>query len=120
MKVVIALLLFAAVAIAKPADMYTTKYDNIDIDEILNNERLYKKYIDCVMDKGTCTPDGKELRKNIPDAIATDCAKCSEHQKTGTDKVLNYMLKNKKADYDELEKKFDPKGEYRKRHNIKA
>ncbi|CAH1395237.1 unnamed protein product [Nezara viridula] len=118
MKVLVALLLFAAVAVARPGDMYTTKYDNIDIDEILNNDRLYKKYIDCVMDRGDCTPDGKELRKNMPEAILTDCMKCSEHQKIGTDKTLKFMLKNKKADFDEVEKKYDPTGSYRKRHKI--
>lgn len=43
-------------------EKYTTKYDNIDMDEVLNNQRLFKKYLDCIMDRGRCTPDGRELK----------------------------------------------------------
>lgn len=46
-------------------DKYTTKYDNIDIDEILKSDRLLKNYIDCVMDRGKCTPDGTELKSKL-------------------------------------------------------
>lgn len=59
--VVLVFLCVVAFAVAG-SDKYTTKYDNIDIDEILNNERLLKNYFDCIMDKGRCTPDGQELR----------------------------------------------------------
>ena len=53
-----------ALAWAAPGTQYTTKYDNVNLDEILNNERLYKKYFDCLANKGKCTPDGKELKGN--------------------------------------------------------
>lgn len=65
MKVVLALLFCAVVVAARPGapkGSYTTKYDNIDLEEILSNERLYKKYFDCLTNKGKCTPDGKELK----------------------------------------------------------
>ncbi|KAG6805105.1 hypothetical protein H0H92_000690, partial [Tricholoma furcatifolium] len=116
MKLVLALLLLAALAAAKPADKYTTQYDNIDIDEVLNNDRLYKKYFECLMGRGKCTPDGKELKDNLADAAKTDCSKCSEKQKGISEKVLKFMLANKKKDYDELEKIYDPQGSYRKKH----
>lgn len=60
MKTTLALLFLMGVASA--ASTYTTKYDNIDLDEILNNQRLYKKYFECLTNKGRCTPDGKELK----------------------------------------------------------
>lgn len=41
---------------------YTTKYDGIDLDEILTSERLLTGYIKCLLDEGPCTPDGKELK----------------------------------------------------------
>lgn len=41
---------------------YTTKYDNIDLDEIIHNDRLLKNYVDCLLEKGRCTPDGLELK----------------------------------------------------------
>ncbi|CAH1395227.1 unnamed protein product [Nezara viridula] len=119
MRLILACLLFVGLVFAKP-DGYTTKYDNIDLDEILSNERLYKKYFDCLANKGPCTPDGKELKDVIPDALKTGCKKCNEKQKKGAEKVFRYILKNKRADYDVLEKIYDPEGIYRKKYEAEA
>ncbi|KAJ8872136.1 hypothetical protein PR048_025738 [Dryococelus australis] len=32
-------------------DKYTTQYDNVDIDAILNNERILKNYVNYLLDK---------------------------------------------------------------------
>lgn len=56
---VLALVLFAE------ADKYTTKYDNVDIDEILTNDRLLSGYTNCLLKEGKeakCSPDGTELK----------------------------------------------------------
>ena len=56
---VLALVLFAEAA------KYTTKYDNIDLDEILSNDRLLNNYVDCLLKDGKeakCSPDGAELK----------------------------------------------------------
>lgn len=50
------------VACVLAADKYTTKYDNINLDTILQSDRLLRNYINCLLDKGSCTPDGKELK----------------------------------------------------------
>lgn len=60
----VCLLAFVAVAYvyARPEE-YTHKYDNIDVDQILNNERLLKRYIDCMLDKSPrCPPEAVELK----------------------------------------------------------
>lgn len=36
--------------------------DNINIDDILNNDRLLKNYVNCVLEKGRCTPEGDKLK----------------------------------------------------------
>nr|ACZ58026.1 chemosensory protein 8 [Adelphocoris lineolatus] len=110
------MLLMGVLACAWAADKYTDKYDNIDIDEILNNERLYKKYFDCILGNGKCTPDGTELKETIPDALKTACAKCNDKQKAGVEKVLRHLLTKKAEDYKILEAKFDPEGVYRKKY----
>ncbi|XP_014258330.1 ejaculatory bulb-specific protein 3-like [Cimex lectularius] len=115
MKTFIAIALFVGLVAA-----YTTKYDNVDLDEILGNQRLYKKYFDCLVNKGKCTPDGKELKDAIPDALATACSKCNEKQKAGSEKVIRHMMKNHPADYDALEKLYDPSGTYRKKYQAEA
>ncbi|KAJ8928814.1 hypothetical protein NQ314_018580 [Rhamnusium bicolor] len=95
---------------------YTTKYDNIDLDQIIKSDRLMKNYIDCVLDRGNCTPDGTELKKNLPDGLQTDCSKCSEAQKAGTKKILKHLVKNKRQWFDELAAKYDPENSYRTRN----
>lgn len=70
---------------------YDKKYDNIDIDEILNSERLLSNYIKCLLEEGPCTEDGRELKDTLPDAIETDCSKCTEKQKCGSEKIMHFM-----------------------------
>ena len=59
--VLVALSLAEAARISRD-DKYTTKYDNINLDEILASERLVDNYLKCIMEQGKCTPDGAELR----------------------------------------------------------
>lgn len=56
----------------------------------------------------------------LPDALETECKKCSEKQKKGADKVLDFLIQNKPATYKELEAKYDSKGVYRKRYENEA
>ncbi|XP_049537857.1 ejaculatory bulb-specific protein 3-like [Anopheles darlingi] len=107
--VVVALALIATVA---AQEKYTTKYDGVDLDEILKSDRLFNNYYKCLMDIGRCTPDGNELKRILPDALKTDCAKCSEKQKSGTDKVINYLIDNRKSQWEALQKKYDPENVY--------
>lgn len=41
---------------------YTSKFDNVDVDGILQNERLLKNYMNCLLDKGKCSNDAAELK----------------------------------------------------------
>lgn len=56
------ILLATLVAGVLAADKYTTKYDNVDLDSLLNNERLLSRAFGCLMDEGGCTPDIAELK----------------------------------------------------------
>uniref|UniRef100_T1H8I5 Uncharacterized protein n=1 Tax=Rhodnius prolixus TaxID=13249 RepID=T1H8I5_RHOPR len=100
-------------------EVYTSKYDNIDVDKILTNDRILSQYIKCLMDEGNCTNDGKEL-KTLPDALATGCNKCSEKQKSQTEKVLRHLIKNRSRDWARLKGKYDPTGEYSKKYETKV
>jgi hypothetical protein len=69
MKQFVALLFVLATALALAAaarvrrdEKYTTKYDNINVDEILESDRLLENYFKCLMGKGKCTPEGNELK----------------------------------------------------------
>uniref|UniRef100_A0AAG5DF37 Chemosensory protein 3 n=1 Tax=Anopheles atroparvus TaxID=41427 RepID=A0AAG5DF37_ANOAO len=98
------------------ADTYVTKYDNVNLEEIFNSERLMNNYMNCLKKVGPCTPDGKELKTNLPDALMSDCAKCSEKQRIGSDKVIKFIIANRPDDFATLEQLYDPTGEYRRKY----
>lgn len=64
-SVILALALSVAAYGAPEGEKYTTKYDNVDLKEILKNDRLFNSYYKCVMGKGTCSPDGQLLRGKV-------------------------------------------------------
>ncbi|XP_016928731.1 ejaculatory bulb-specific protein 3 [Drosophila suzukii] len=119
MKMIIALFVLGLVLVAAE-DKYTTKYDNIDVDEILKSDRLFGNYFKCLVDTGKCTPEGRELKKSLPDALKTECSKCSEKQRQNTDKVIRYIIDNKPEEWKQLQAKFDPEDIYIKRYRATA
>lgn len=117
--VLIAIIVTLAVVAARP-ETYTSRFDNVDIDRILNTKRLFDSYFKCLMDQGKCTPDGKELKKLLPDALRTNCEKCTEKQRDGTDRVLRFIVKNKPAEWDLLKAKYDPENQYIQKYRESA
>lgn len=39
---------------------YDEKYDKIDPDKIINDDALFSAYIDCMLDRGSCTVEYSE------------------------------------------------------------
>ncbi|RZC42384.1 chemosensory protein [Asbolus verrucosus] len=109
MKVSILLLICANLVLC---DQYTTKYDNMDIDEILSSERLLKNYFNCIMDRGPCVPEGAELKRVLPDALQTGCEKCSDKQKQACKRIVRFLMDDKPQMWKELTAKYDPEGIY--------
>ncbi|KAJ1530356.1 hypothetical protein ONE63_005268 [Megalurothrips usitatus] len=97
---------------------YTTKYDNIDVKMILHNDRLLKNYIDCLMDRKSCSREGQLLKEIIPDALQTECSRCSEKQKQIAGEIMSYLLQYKKAYWEELLCKYDPEGKFREQYEV--
>uniref|UniRef100_A0A1B6LJK7 Chemosensory protein 2 n=1 Tax=Graphocephala atropunctata TaxID=36148 RepID=A0A1B6LJK7_9HEMI len=99
-------------------DRYTTRFDNVDVEAVLRNERILRRYVDCALDKGPCTAEGRELKKRIPDALENDCAKCSELQRRQARHVLEFLVRHKRRYWDLLARKYDPDGAFRKKHGL--
>nr|XP_022911067.1 ejaculatory bulb-specific protein 3-like [Onthophagus taurus] len=114
----IAFCLTAVVAVA--VEKYTTRYDGVNLDDILKNKRLLKGYTNCLLDKGPCSPDGTELKTDLPDALQNDCAKCTDVQKAGAKKIINFLIDNESKIWNDLEAKYDPQGVYVKQYRNKA
>ncbi|CAH0713324.1 unnamed protein product, partial [Brenthis ino] len=64
-KSIVLLCCFMASVLAVPVEKYTDKYDNLNIQEIIENKRLLEAYANCFLDKGKCTPEGKEMKCTV-------------------------------------------------------
>nr|ALV87595.1 chemosensory protein 2 [Drosicha corpulenta] len=119
MKTVIFICLVSMVAIAAAEDKYTSRFDNFDVDKVLNNERILTNYIKCLMEEGSCTNEGRELKKTLPDALSSECSKCNDKQKQVSQKVIRFLQDKRPHDWERLTKKYDATGVYRKKLQAK-
>lgn len=44
-------------------NFYSKRYDSIDVDTIFRSSRLLNNYVDCLLDKKPCPPEGKDLKR---------------------------------------------------------
>ncbi|CAH2089572.1 unnamed protein product [Euphydryas editha] len=112
MNTILCLFALFAITFARPGDIYTDKYDNIDLDEILSNRRLLIPYIKCILDEGRCSPEGKELKSHIQEALENYCGKCTDAQKKGTRVVISHFINNEPDFWNQLTTKYDPQKKY--------
>ncbi|KAJ8960207.1 hypothetical protein NQ318_003931 [Aromia moschata] len=110
MKLVSALLLCALAGSALADDKYTNKYDNVDVDKILANDRVLTNYIKCLMEEGPCTSEGRELKKTLPDALSTGCTKCNPKQKETAEKVIKHLSTKRASDWEKIDEEVRPQG----------
>ncbi|KAJ8717275.1 hypothetical protein PYW08_005674 [Mythimna loreyi] len=113
---VLCLFALVALAVARPDGKYTDRYDNFNVGQIIGNRRLLVPYIKCVLDQGKCTPEGKELKSHIREALEQDCAKCTKPQRDGTRLVLGHLINHEVDYWNELKAKYDPKNLYASKH----
>lgn len=87
----VALCAFVAVTLADEELVYSDKYDYVDVDAILSNERIRNQYYYCFLDVEPCfTPDAKFFKDKFPEAIVTQCRKCTSKQKESFEKIVLY------------------------------
>nr|WIW78352.1 chemosensory protein 19 [Heliconius charithonia] len=113
MKTILILAATLAVALAYPADTYNPLYDNFNAQELIENVRLLRNYGKCFLYQGPCTAEGFDFRKAIPDALKTNCGRCSLKQRQLIRDVVRGFQTKLPDIWDELTEKEDPKGEYK-------
>nr|QGH51245.1 putative chemosensory protein 2 [Conopomorpha sinensis]WGJ79143.1 chemosensory protein 4 [Conopomorpha sinensis] len=116
MKFVFACMVLVAVAHARPEQKYTDRYDNVDVPQILSNQRLLVPYLKCVLEQGRCSPDGKELRSHIREALENNCGKCTDKQRESTRLVIGHLINKEPAYWNQLVNKYDPSRKYVNRY----
>lgn len=55
-------LLLGIVCTMVMAQKYPAKYDQVNIDNVLSNDRVLTNYIKCLLGNGACTREGRELK----------------------------------------------------------
>lgn len=61
-SVIVVIVAFATFVYASPQSGYSTKFDSIDLEAVISNDRLFDNYIECLLEKGKCTAEGEELK----------------------------------------------------------
>ncbi|KAJ8670411.1 hypothetical protein QAD02_001670 [Eretmocerus hayati] len=81
--------------------VYSDKYDNINVDDILKNERKRENYYNCFIGKAPCiTPDARFFKERFPEAMVTKCVKCTQKQSQNFEKIIDYYIKNEPAKWE--------------------
>ncbi|KAG8041730.1 hypothetical protein G9C98_007034 [Cotesia typhae] len=102
LKVFILVILCAGIGFAEEK-LYSDKYDHIDVDAILRNPRQRNGYYNCFAEMGPCvTADAKFFRDHFPEAIVTNCKKCTPKQLENFDKLTDWYTTHELNKYNAL------------------
>nr|QRF70947.1 chemosensory protein [Semiothisa cinerearia] len=112
MKLLILLVLVAVAAAAPNDNHYDPKYDNFNIQELLDNRRLLCAYAKCFTGEGKCTAEGHDFKKWIPEGSKNGCAKCTEKQKKLVAKFISGIQVHCAEEWEKLNKQGDPEGKH--------
>nr|AZB49397.1 chemosensory protein 5 [Heortia vitessoides] len=99
------------------ADFYSSKYDDFDVQPLLENDRILLSYTKCFLDEGPCTPDAKDFKKIIPEALETSCGKCSPKQRVLIKSVIRAVMERQPKSWNELVDRYDEDRKYRESFN---
>ncbi|CAK1552541.1 unnamed protein product [Leptosia nina] len=95
------------------ADFYDPRYDDFDIEPLLQNDRILQGYTKCFLEEGPCTPEAKDFKKAIPEALESSCGKCSPKQKQLIKKVIKAVMNSHPDVWEQLVSKYDKDKKYR-------
>ncbi|XP_053614222.1 allergen Tha p 1-like [Plodia interpunctella] len=116
MHVLILLLALPISFVLAQDETYNTRYDSLKLQEVLQNRRLTMSYVKCILDKGRCTAEGRELKSHISEALQNGCAKCTGAQFKGAKQVIKHLINHEPKSWKELVKKYDPERVYMQKY----
>ncbi|XP_072942512.1 uncharacterized protein [Epargyreus clarus] len=91
---------------------YDSRYDYLDVDALFNSKRLVKNYVDCLINNHRCTPEGKALKRLLPEALRTKCIRCTERQKKTAVKIIKRLKYEYPEEWAKLSSRWDPTGDF--------
>ncbi|XP_013173433.1 PREDICTED: ejaculatory bulb-specific protein 3-like [Papilio xuthus] len=93
-------------------DFNNPRYYDFDVGPLLENDRILISYTKCFLDKGPCTPDAKEFKRDIPEVLRTSCGKCTDKQKEIIRQVIGAVMIRHPKSWMQLLDKYDPEKKY--------
>lgn len=60
-------ILFFAAFLLIAVNAQNSRLENFDIESLLKNDRILNNYLKCILDKGPCTKEGRELKITLPE-----------------------------------------------------
>lgn len=108
----VAAALLACAAQAQRHARYDSRYDYLDVDAILDSRRLVRNYVECLVNMKPCSPEGKALKRILPEALRTKCARCTERQRQSAVKVIKRLKSDYPNEWSRLAGRWDPNGDF--------
>ncbi|KPJ09665.1 Putative odorant-binding protein A10 [Papilio machaon] len=112
MQLIVLVFLVFPLFISAEDKYYDRRYDYYDLDNLFQNPRLLRKYMNCFLDKGPCTPVGRVFKQLLPEVVMSACAKCSPSQRRLARNTFEAFDKYLADSRDELKRKLDPQNVY--------
>ncbi|EFN64584.1 Putative odorant-binding protein A10 [Camponotus floridanus] len=76
-------------------EKYSSKYDHIDVNEVLANSHLRNQYVRCLINISPCTMGSARFLKDIfAEAFITKCKKCTDKQIYIFNVITDWFTKN--------------------------
>nr|AWV63298.1 chemosensory protein 10 [Myzus persicae] len=94
---------------------FLSMMEKVDIDQILNNNRLMSNNVKCFLNEGPCTGQLREMKKMVPMLVKDSCSSCNKEQKNMMKKAMDAMKARRPNEYEQISKFFDPEGKYEKK-----
>ncbi|XP_051165870.1 uncharacterized protein LOC127284468 [Leptopilina boulardi] len=102
---------------AEDTEHYPIRWVEIDIKPIVDNDRLFKKYTECIISdkmKG-CPKEATQIKTAVPEIMETLCKKCLPLHISRGKEYAAYVCQKRPNESLAILKKQDPTGQIRKR-----
>ncbi|XP_018321503.1 ejaculatory bulb-specific protein 3-like [Agrilus planipennis] len=84
------------------------RLQSINLDEVVNNDRLFNNFYKCLTDEGRCSKDAKSVKNLTIEIVKTKCSQCTDDEKSLIKKSLDLVKKRRPEQFKILSVKYDP------------
>uniref|UniRef100_A0AAU6R4U8 Chemosensory protein 7-like protein n=1 Tax=Antheraea pernyi TaxID=7119 RepID=A0AAU6R4U8_ANTPE len=93
-------------------ETYTTENDDLDIEALVKNLSALREFAGCFLDTVECNPVAGDFKKDIAEAVAQSCEKCTDSQKHIFNRFLEGLKEKLPTEYEAFKKKYDADGKH--------